>query len=155
MKNGLSVILIIMCLSFYSCTVKSHSEQENFVDNIAHLSSEDKNINRFKDTAQKQIDYLISFMNSHDRNDTSFEYFAKSNFKEGDINERMWCLVKEFKDGNFTGVLANDPASLKLIKAGDKVKIPKKEVEDWILNDHLTHSKVGGFSQEYLREEGK
>ena len=121
------------------------------MDKVSNLSSDDHDLKKYKDTAQAQINYLIEFMNTHDRDDSLFQYFVKTNFHEDGLNEHMWVFVTEFKDNYFIGKLANDPAIIKKLKHSDDVKVPKADVEDWILNDYFTNTKVGGISQEYLR----
>ena len=143
-------LLILSILTLVTCS-NGQNDKPSF-DNMVSLSTEDENLRRFKDTAQKHIDYLIAFMNENEKRDTVFEYFVKSNFQDGTQNEHMWSFVTDFKDGYFIGTLSNDPGILKSIKEGDSVRILKKDVEDWILNDYLTGTKVGGFSQEYLEK---
>ena len=125
------------------------------VDKIASLSTEDEQLKKYKDTAQSQIDYLIKFMTEHDKDDTLFRYAVKSSFHEDGHNEHMWTQVDEFKDDYFVGRLANEPSTLKQIKYGDKVKVYKLDVEDWILQDFLTNTEVGGFSRKYMRSKAK
>lgn len=125
------------------------------MDRISNLSEEDQNIKKYKDTAQAQINYLIEFMNTHASDDSLFQYFVKANFEEDELNEHMWVFVTEYKDNYFIGKLANDPTTIKKLKHSDDVRIKMVDVEDWILNDYLTKTKVGGFSQEYLREKGQ
>lgn len=122
---------------------------------VASLPDYDQHIKKYKDTAQAQIDYLIEFMNTHEKNDSLFQYFVKTNFQENDSYEHMWVSVTEFENGYFIGVIANEPTKITNLKYGDSVRVIKTNVEDWILNDYLTNTKVGGFSQEYLREKGQ
>lgn len=155
MKKIVSGILLLFFYTLNSCSSNNESEKSEPMDKVVDISTEDENLKQYKDTAQKQIDYLISFMNDHDKDDTLFQYFVKAPFIEGEETEHMWGMVNEFKDGYFIGILANDPNSLKKIKAGDPVKVLRTDVEDWILNDYLTNSKVGGFSQDYLHKESE
>ena len=122
-------------------------------DKIASMPANDGMLLSYQEKAQEELPYLIEFMETHKDLDAKlFRYAVKSNFKEEDKSEHMWAQVYEFKDGYFIGKLANEPASLKLIKYADDVKVDQAEVEDWILEDFLTHTKVGGFSSQYLRD---
>ncbi len=67
----------------------------------------------------------------------------------------MWTQVYEFKDDYFIGTLTNEPSTLKKIKYGDTVKIFRQDVEDWLLQDFLTNTEVGGFSRKYIRGKAK
>ncbi len=129
--------------------------RKNSTDKIAHLSADDIIIKKYKDTAQAQLDYFIKFISEHHSDDTLFRYAVKSDFVEGEVNEHIWTQVFEFKDGYFKGILANEPSQLKKIRYGDTVKIYRKDVEDWLLQDFLTNTEVGGFSREYIRRNEK
>jgi uncharacterized protein YegJ (DUF2314 family) len=124
-------------------------------DKIANLSTDDILLKKYKETAQSQLDYLIKFMSEHDRDDSLFRYAVKSNFHENGHDEHMWTQVTEFKDDYFIGRLANEPSTIKQIKYGDIVRVFKLDVEDWILQDFLTNTEVGGFSRKYIRNKAK
>jgi len=103
---------------------------------------------------------LIDFMNENgDGTDkygeVLFNYAVKTKFEEGDKAEHMWVKISEFNDGYFIGKLNSKPNSMKLIKYNDDVKVLSKDVEDWILQDLLTLTKVGGFSSNYIRNSAK
>jgi uncharacterized protein YegJ (DUF2314 family) len=120
-------------------------------DKVANLSVNDAILQTYQDKAQQELPYLIQFMADHEIDDELFRYAVKTNFTEDDQSEHMWVQVKAFKDDYFIGNLANNPATMKLIKYGDSVKVLRTDVEDWILQDYLTHTKVGGFSSAYIR----
>jgi uncharacterized protein YegJ (DUF2314 family) len=63
--------------------------------------------------------------------------------------------VNEYKAGYFLGKLANRPNTIKALTYGDEVKVKHEDVEDWILRDDLTNTKVGGFSSGYIRDKSK
>ena len=126
--------------------------KDKSTDRISNLSPEDTLIKKYKDTAQAQISYLIEFMGEHDKDDTLFRYFVKSDFSENGVNEHMWTQVHEFKNGFFMGTLANDPVNIKQLKYNDKVKVRREDVEDWRLQDFSTNTQVGGFSTDYLHK---
>jgi uncharacterized protein YegJ (DUF2314 family) len=119
--------------------------------NVVSLSHNDATLQTFKNKAQEELPYLISFMVSHKKNEDFFRYAVKANFIEDDKAEHMWVQVSDFDDGYFIGRLANEPVTVKLIKYVDAVKVSPKNVEDWILEDFLTNTKVGSFSREYVK----
>lgn len=124
-------------------------------DKVVSLSVNDASLTVYKDKAQKELQYLIDFMNDHEKDDELFRYAVKAGFIEDDHSEHMWVQVNEFKDGHFRGRLANEPNTIKRIKYGDNVTIKREDVEDWILQDFLTNTKVGGYSSEYIRNNVK
>ncbi|MES2278921.1 MAG: DUF2314 domain-containing protein [Bacteroidota bacterium] len=131
---------------------KSSKESE---DKIASLPADDAILKTYQEQAQEGLQYLIDFMTDHEEGDELFRYAVKTNFIEGEHAEHMWVQVTQFGDDHFTGRLANEPNTIKLIKYGDTVKVHRKDIEDWILEDFLTRTKVGGFSSNYLRDKAK
>lgn len=134
---------------------KKKKQTEESADQVARLAANDDSLKACKDKAQKELPYLIDFMNDHEKDDELFRYAVKADFVEGDNSEHMWVQVNEFKDGHFFGRLANEPNTIKEIKYGDNVTVKRENVEDWILQDFLTNTKVGGYSSEYIRNNVK
>ncbi|HVS92306.1 MAG TPA: DUF2314 domain-containing protein [Mucilaginibacter sp.] len=130
---------------------KKSSDEQN---NVFVFSSDDAVIEAYKQKAQSEIQYLIDFMDANERNEELFRYAVKARFKEAEKAEHMWIQVDDFKDGYFLGRLANKPDTVKSVQYGDHVTIPRTDVEDWILEDFLTGTKVGHFSMTYLRGPG-
>ena len=148
---GLILIVALVFFKFFNKTKTDPSDQ----DKVANLSIDDRTLANYQDTAQKELPYLIQFMNEHDKDDTLFRYAVKSSFKERGNSEHMWVQVNEFKDNYFIGTLANEPSTLKEVNYGDTVKVHRDDVEDWILQDFFTNTEVGGFSREYIRNRAK
>lgn len=154
-KPFLLTISFLIIASIVGCFNSEKTAKTKPEENISTLSTEDTLIKKYKDTAQAKINYLIEFMGEHDIEDTLFRYYVKSNFSESYFNEHMWTQVHEYKNGFFIGTLANDPLHIKKLKFMDTVKVRKQDVEDWILQDFLTNTKVGGYSSEYLHKTSK
>lgn len=124
---------------------------EESADKIASIRQGDTTLQEFKKKAQEELPYLIEFMLSHERDEELYKYAVKCDFVEGDNSEHMWVQVHDFVDGLFEGRLANEPNTIKKLKYGDPVAVVPDDVEDWILMDLLTNTKVGGFSSGYIR----
>jgi uncharacterized protein YegJ (DUF2314 family) len=125
-------------------------------DVVVSLAANDQILKACQQKAQEEISYLINFIKENGDGvekygEVLFNYGIKVRFEEGDNTEHMWVKVSEFKDGYFIGELNNDPKTMKLIKSGDEVSILIKDVEDWILQDLLTKTKVGHFSNSYVK----
>ena len=119
--------------------------------NIVSLSANDAVLQTYQEKAQDEIQYLIDFMNNNERDEELFRYAIKTNFREGDNSEHMWVQVYDFEDDYFFGQLANEPETIELLKYGDDVRVFRKDVEDWILEDFLTNTKVGNFASIYIK----
>ena len=153
MNRSLILITYLLAVaSVASCFNRKTTVLETSTNKTSLLASDDMHIKRYKDSAQAHINYLIEFMGDHDKGDTLFRYFVKSNFFENGFNEHMWSQVYEFENGFFIGTLGNDPNHIKKLKFNDTVRISKEEVEDWILQDFLTNTEVGSYSRDYLHK---
>jgi len=130
---------------------KKKKDVNTFEGRVAGLSVDDTMLQSYQEKAQEQLPYLIDFMQNHEKDDELFRYAVKSRFEEGEDAEHMWVQVNDFVGDYFIGKLVNEPNTIKLIKYGDPVKVHRKNVEDWILEDFLVHAKVGAFSSEYIR----
>ena len=89
----LGLIIIALIVILFIVRRGSKNKSDNNVDKVVGLSSDDSLIKKYKDTAQSQLDYLISFMDEHDKHDTLFRYAVKSKFEEGKEAEHMWTQV--------------------------------------------------------------
>ncbi len=139
---------------------KKNKSAKSSEDRIASILTGDETLMTYQQMAQEQMPYLIDFMTGHsdgveEYGEVLFRYAVKTNFEENGHSEHMWVQVHDFDNDCFTGTLANEPSTMKLLKHGDPVKVLRNDVEDWILQDLLTGTKVGGFSSNYIRNKAK
>lgn len=70
--------------------------------------------------------------------------------QEGELEkEFMWVMEVDFDGKQIHGTLQNDPHSLKSVKAGDRVKIPGKQLVDWLYVQ--LGQTYGGFTIDQMR----
>ncbi|MDO3640756.1 MAG: DUF2314 domain-containing protein [Mucilaginibacter sp.] len=122
---------------------------------VASVPSGDGFLSEMKEKAQEELPYLIGFIEENGAQEDLFRYAVKANFIENGHSEHMWVQIFDFKNGSFHGKLANKPNTVKQLKYGDDVVVKPDDVEDWILEDFLTCTKVGGFSSKYIREKSE
>ena len=48
------------------------------------------------------------------------------------------------------GIFIDSAFDIKNIKTGDKVIIPRKDIEDWSVNNLITGKSIGYYSEMYL-----
>lgn len=85
-----------------------------------------------------------------------WNFAAKAPFREGDFLEVMWFKVTAVEGDSIYGTIDNDPVDLKKIRHGSRVKVPVKDLNDWVFtegNDHQTLK--GGFTIEAVRKAGE
>lgn len=63
--------------------------------------------------------------------------------------EHMWLMEIDYDGKHLSGTLINSPHSLKSVKEGDELKIPGKQICDWM---YVVYGKVyGGFTVDLMR----
>jgi len=78
------------------------------------------------------------------------QHFAvKARIGDDESFEFMWLTVTGLEHGFIYGRLDNDPIELTSIRCGDRVRVPLKDLNDWL----YTHGEqmTGGFTIEVLR----
>jgi uncharacterized protein YegJ (DUF2314 family) len=77
-------------------------------------------------------------------------FSVKARIGDSDCYEFMWLTVTGLENGIIYGRLDNDPVELTTIRCGDRVRVPVKELNDWLYTDG--DDMHGGFSIEVLRK---
>ncbi|MFP9098858.1 DUF2314 domain-containing protein [Flavobacterium sp. RHBU_24] len=96
--------------------------------------------------AQENMPAFIEMFNKK-KNRCKFNISAP--YTENGHTETMWFTVKSVEGDAFNTELNNVPLHIKGIKLGDKIKIQKDSVKDWIVSKH--HKVIAGnFANEDL-----
>lgn len=96
--------------------------------------------------AKNSLDQFISRYEHPKSGDLGFGVQAA--FKTSGEPEHIWIHLDGYKDGLFTGRLADEPTSIPDKHKGDTVSVRKKDVTDWIYQSN--GQKVGGFTIDVL-----
>jgi uncharacterized protein YegJ (DUF2314 family) len=77
-------------------------------------------------------------------------FAVKARIGNDDDFEFMWLTVTGIENGIIYGKLDNDPVELTSVRCGDRVRVPVRELNDWLYTDgeHMQ----GGFTIEVLRK---
>jgi uncharacterized protein YegJ (DUF2314 family) len=79
------------------------------------------------------------------------QHFAvKARLGSEDTYEFMWLTVTGLENGYIYGRLDNDPVELTSISCGDRVRVPLKDLNDWLYTDG--DEMKGGRTIEVLRK---
>jgi uncharacterized protein YegJ (DUF2314 family) len=75
-------------------------------------------------------------------------FSVKVPLREGRVTEHMWVSVSALENDMIYGRLDNEPVEVKRLKAGDRVRVPVRELSDWL----YTRGEVlaGGFTIDVL-----
>jgi uncharacterized protein YegJ (DUF2314 family) len=96
--------------------------------------------------ARRSLDDFISRYEHPKDGDRGFG--VQGAFATSGQPEHIWIHLDNYKDGVFTGRLADEPSAIPGKHKGDTVDVAKKDVTDWIYESD--GKKVGGFTIDAL-----
>jgi uncharacterized protein YegJ (DUF2314 family) len=150
MTTKQAIYLLIMTCILISCSGQTTKSN----DPVVYANANDPELDKAKQDALSKLDYFINSFNTHS-NDTVYQYSLKVDFNDNGEHEHMWISLDKIDNGQFQGLLGNEPAIVKNIKLGDFVKITKDQIEDWIIFDTKTNNWEGGYSVKVLQNRQK
>lgn len=143
MKTQFLALLSILVLS--SCKNSDKIERENQSD-IYSVASEDREMN----DAIKKANETLSDFNRALSNPKAEDAALKVAFKTSEGVEHIWVSEIKYKDGQYSGILDNEPEYITQYNAGDTVKIDQSKISDWM---YLVDGKLfGGYTIRVLRD---
>ena len=90
------------------------------------------------------------FVSAFEEREPEQSFSVKARIGDHESYEFMWLTVTGLENGMIYGRLDNDPIELTSISCGDRVRVPVKELNDWL---YTTSEDVqGGFTIEVLRQ---
>jgi uncharacterized protein YegJ (DUF2314 family) len=114
---------------------------------IVPVAENDKEMNAAMEKARKSIeDFIRVFLN---RQKSQSDFGVKVAIREGKEVEHFWVAISRFDGNEFDGEIGNTPMVVKTVKTGDKIKVRKDTISDWMYveNNRL----VGGYTVRILR----
>ena len=146
MKVNQIIFLLIATCILISCSGKSIKTN----DPVIYAQAEDPELEKAKLDALANFEYFIKSFSTHS-NDTAYQYSLKVDFIENEVHEHMWVSLNNIENGQFNGLLGNEPQILKTLKLGDPVRITKNQIEDWIIFQAGSTNWEGGYSVKVLQ----
>jgi len=147
MKSCLMLLFILVYTTAHGQTKVSGSKTYQSVS----LVKDDSSFLALKDTAQAHLQIFIDNLNKHGRDTANYRFIVKSDFVEGDEHEHMWTLILGYNRDEFKGVFIDSAFTIKNIKTGDKVTINRKNIEDWSIDNLVTGTHIGYYSEMYIK----
>jgi uncharacterized protein YegJ (DUF2314 family) len=145
MRIKLIITLLIATCNLISCSGQNAKSS----DPVVYANAIDPELEKAKQDALSKLDYFIDSFNIHS-NDTTFQYSLKVDFVDNGEHEHMWISLNKIVNGQFQGLLGNEPQIVKNIKFGDLVSVTKDQIEDWIIMDVKKDNWEGGYSVKVL-----
>jgi uncharacterized protein YegJ (DUF2314 family) len=119
----------------------------NSEDEIYSTSSEDEEMNEAVNAAKGTIQLFEKAFLSKKYDETSF--VLKVRFATPKGFEHIWVNNIEMENNNYYGTVNSPPESTTEVKEGEKIKIDKNNITDWLYNDN---GKLrGGYTIKVIR----
>lgn len=129
------IMLAVSIVGNSSCKQKQPKKKdaENWdVENTKMVESYDEVNSVAIKNAQDSLGLFIKIFSAKQNGDNKF--YIKSEFRDEKNIENMWSIVNSIEGDSLSATLDNVPLKLTNIKLDDKIKIAKKDVQDWTIN---------------------
>lgn len=128
MKKHLLIFLALSLLLVCSCSRQP--------DTLVTGGYDEKEMEAAIARARAEVNVFIAALNEG----KGLNFAVKAPVKEGDETEHFWLTDVVYRDGTFEGLIGNDPGVVKNVKFGQKWKIEKSEISDWMfVRDEKIH----------------
>jgi len=115
-------------------------------DATIEIAEDDPELLTARQRARASLSQFIYALENPRAGQTLFAVKAK--FVDGDRVEYMWLTDLRYEDGEFTGVLNNEPSVVSNISMGEEHTVPAYEIDDWMILENAQI--VGGYSVEVV-----
>lgn len=133
----------LFCL--ISCKDSNKIEREG-EPAIYSVKGEDEEMN----TAILKANETLDDFNKALSDPNADSHALKVKFSNGKGIEHMWIGSIVYKDGQYSGILNNEPEYVTEYKSGDKINVETSQISDWM---YLVNGKVyGGYTLRVLRD---
>ena len=117
--KALAVLLLLPMLAF----------AELPDDQVVRVSGEDAEMNDAIAQARATLDGFLALSGKPPKDAKGFKLKVK--FSDGKVNEHMWVTPFRRDGDDFTGVLANEPESVRNVQAWQTVRFKRADITDW------------------------
>jgi len=123
----------LMLACCFACNQKDPAKPETLVKEGYSEAEMETAIKRARSETDKFLKEL--------EKPTGTLHAVKAPITDANGTEHFWINELKYKDGEFEGVINNDPGIVKNVKLGQKWKIKKEEISDWM---YLKNGKLYG-----------
>ncbi len=118
-------------------------------DRVTSVSDDDPRMNAAMEKARATLDRFIAALASPGPGRTDFG--VKMAFADGERVEVMWVSPVHDDGEVFRGPLSNEPGTVRTVRMGQVVEVPRARVADWMYRD-ADGRYVGSYTLRVLRE---
>ncbi len=110
---------------------KSELDARPVKENVIAYHTGDGSMNAAKKKANQTLPRFLELMDAK----APGTYTVKFPLTQNGETEHIWMQLTGYRDGTFTGLLANDPVNGTKYKTGDVMKVARADVEDWMVRN--------------------
>jgi len=112
-----------------------------------HVSVQDPRFNEAQSLARQSVAQFVAAFEHAGPQQHSFA--IKVPVIDGALVEYFWVDLESFANGQFTGLIGNEPVDVHGVRRGDRLVVDMERISDWMYVDrgHL----VGGFTLRAVR----
>ena len=136
-----ALALLALTLAFTCCSDHSY-------DPVTEAEFDDKEMNAAIDKARSRVAEFIERLKNPRLTDESFS--VKKMISDGEEVEHLWLTDVSYSDGKFTGILNEDPQSVRNVIFGQEITVEEIEILDWMYLDD--GELVGNYTLRVLLE---
>jgi len=147
-KMRYSFLTVFLFIGLIACNNNQTTKTEKkSADNLYATPSDDKEMNEAILTAKNTLDQFDKALESN-KYDTS-TFALKVKFPTSTGAEHIWATSITIKDRNYYGIVDNLPELTTKVKLGDKIKLDKESISDWMYGDKGILQ--GGYTMRLIR----
>jgi uncharacterized protein YegJ (DUF2314 family) len=143
---------LLLCLSLVVGLTSCNSDQMTKTEregepNIYSTPDDDTEMNEAVSNAQKSLKRFDTAFESNKYDTSTFALKVKFPTKTG--AEHIWATSITIQNGEYFGVVDNLPDLTTQVKYGDKIKLTKADITDWMFSDNGILQ--GGYTIKLIR----
>ena len=119
MKTHTSLLLVIVILACCSCSKSSDTLITDY---------DQKEMDAAIARARSEVDSFIAELSKRNGSD----FAVKVPIRDKDETEHFWLTNIVYRNGQFEGVISNEPGIVTNVKGGQKWSVKKSEISDWM-----------------------
>ena len=135
--------IFLSALIFSGCS--GDSERGSSVDSerVVDVDSADPEMNQAYEDARKSVSDFVAALGERK---PGYWYLLKMRIEAEDEVEHIWVDSVSYKEGVFSGMIANEPYRITSMKMGDTVRSSADDISDWAILDDKDELTAGGFT---------
>jgi len=141
-RNTLVLALALVSTSFAACGQSVSERAQN--DQVTYVKEDDPVMARAFERARAELDDFLKLAKSPKEGTEG--YALKVAVTEGDQTEYFWVGDFEATGDDFSGVLNNEPETVKKYKFGERFTFTRDQVVDWTYMEPAARRMHGNYT---------